>query len=460
MLRSLTLIGKRSSFSFVFSGAGVTFVLRILFVGLGFVTQIVLTRTLGVSSYGLFAYAYNWADLLLILTMLGFPNLLIRNLAIYREQEQWSFMRGLIHFARTVSLLVVFLVIGAALAVAWVSGLGQQAVWQSGFLGAENFKAAVWFTETTLWTIFLALAALPLMTQVRLQQAILQGMGHIINSQLAEFLLRPLLFLGLVVGLSLVLSGKFSASVAMGANLAAAGVALVYSASAVAKALPALLRSAPAVYQPRLWLRMTLPLLLISGMQIINTRTDSIMLGTLAGANAVGIYNVAAQVAQVITIVLTAVNVALAPNFARLYANGDMGRLQRLVTQSTRLILFGSVTISIGIIVFEGLILGVFGAEFLAANSALYILIVGRILNAASGSAGVLLTMTHNEGFTALGVGISAVTNIILNALFIPAYGIEGAALATTISMILWNVLLVIFARRRLGIRTTALGWL
>src|SRR5690606_2787877 len=115
------------------------------------------------------------------------------------------------------------------------------------FLGAENFKAAVWFTETTLWTILFALAALPLMTQVRLQQAILQGLRHIINSQLAEFLLRPVLFLGLVIGLSLLLSDKFSASVAMVANLVAAGIALVYSAFAVAKALPAELRSASAV---------------------------------------------------------------------------------------------------------------------------------------------------------------------------------------------------------------------
>ncbi len=49
-------------------------------------------------------------------------------------------------------------------------------------------------------------------------------------------------------------------------------------------------------------------------------------------------------------------------------------------------------------------------------------------------------------------------TNVILNALLIPRWDIAGAAIATGTSLILWNVLLVILVRRRLGVDATAIG--
>ena len=44
--------------------------------------------------------------------------------------------------------------------------------------------------------------------------------------------------------------------------------------------------------------------------------------------------------------------------------------------------------------------------------------------------------------------------NIILNLVLVPRFGIVGAALATTISMVVWNVLLVIAVRKKLGVNS------
>ena len=66
--------------------------------------------------------------------------------------------------------------------------------------------------------------------------------------------------------------------------------------------------------------------------------------------------------------------------------------------------------------------------------------------------------MTGHERDTATGVGIAAAVNVTLNVLLIPLWGIEGAAIATAISLMTWNILLAVWVYRRLGIYTTAAG--
>ena len=52
-----------------------------------------------------------------------------------------------------------------------------------------------------------------------------------------------------------------------------------------------------------------------------------------------------------------------------------------------------------------------------------------------------------------IGVGTSVLLNIALNATLIPMYGIEGAAIATAISLVTWNLLLWCWVTYRLGLQ-------
>jgi len=60
--------------------------------------------------------------------------------------------------------------------------------------------------------------------------------------------------------------------------------------------------------------------------------------------------------------------------------------------------------------------------------------------------------MTGYEKDTALGLAISAVLNVLLNLILIPKFSMAGAAAATSISMIVWNLLLWCLVWKRLGI--------
>jgi O-antigen/teichoic acid export membrane protein len=69
-----------------------------------------------------------------------------------------------------------------------------------------------------------------------------------------------------------------------------------------------------------------------------------------------------------------------------------------------------------------------------------------------TGSVGVTLDMMGMEHITARGVAISTVINIILNISLTLMLGVMGAALATSISMIVLNATLAYWLYYKTGI--------
>jgi len=60
--------------------------------------------------------------------------------------------------------------------------------------------------------------------------------------------------------------------------------------------------------------------------------------------------------------------------------------------------------------------------------------------------------MTGNQNIHAVIVFFSAVINVCLNAIMIPAWGINGAAVATCITTVVWNLWMSVIAHRRIGV--------
>jgi O-antigen/teichoic acid export membrane protein len=151
-----------------------------------------------------------------------------------------------------------------------------------------------------------------------------------------------------------------------------------------------------------------------------------------------------------------AVNAALAPMISALHASGKVKELQRVVTLAARGIAFFCVPAGL-VLVFAGEpILGLFGAEFKAGYRALVILAGGQLVNALSGSVGLLTMMTGHQGRAVRVVAVCVLLNILLNAILIPRFGIAGAAAATAATTILSNLLLLVYVVRHLGINPTA----
>jgi O-antigen/teichoic acid export membrane protein len=417
-----------------------SFALNLTAKAMTFATTALLARLLSAEGYGVYAYAMAIILLLGLPTSLGLPALVVRYVAAHRVREEWGLMRGLLIRANQMVLLLALIMGGGAAAVAW--------------LLVRHFE------PERLLTFWVALALLPLTALGALRSAALCGLHYVVLSQLPEKLIRPGLFI-IVAGTAYLVLGneRFTPAWAMGAQVTATAAAFFLGAWLLLRRIPTEVRQASPAYEARAWVRALIPLALLSGIHIVTAQTDIVMLGALQGVHAAGVYRVAARGAELVSFGLVVINTILAPTISRLYASKEMLRLQRVITTGAWVALLLTLPMAIPLMLFGSWILGrVFGAEFSVGGTALTILCGGQIVNAGTGSVGLILTMTGHGRETATGIGIAALLNIILNAVFIPFWGVEGASAATAISLVTWNVILAVLVHRRLGLHSGAWG--
>ena len=429
---------ERASNSSIGKDAIGSFGLKVSYTGLSFLGAALLARLLGPSGYGVYAYAYAMVSLLSIPSQFGLPNLVVRETARGVARGDFSAVQGIWRWAgRTVGQISLVLVALAGLA-AWFF---------RGTLDAERLATYIW-----------ALALVPLVALGNLRGAALRGLHRVVAGQLPEFLLQPgLLSLFLVIAAFLA-DRPIPASTAMALNAGAAALSFLAGAFLLWRVTPSEVQKAAPRYDNRTWLKSTLPLALIGGLRLANRQAAIIILGFFVADADIGIYRVAAQVSLLTSFGLDAINMVVAPRFAALYARAEMVKLQRLVTISNRIILAFNFTLTTGFVVLGRLFLKLaFGQPYEAAYLPLMILLVGQLVNSATGSVGVLLNMTHKEQEAAKGIAIAFVVNVILNFLLVPVLGIIGSSVANATAMIIWNVLLWLAVRRHLGINSLAI---
>lgn len=417
-------------------GATGSLLLKVAHAILTVAITVVLARALGPEGYGRYAFVYALVILCAIPAQAGLPTLLVREVAAYEARGGWRLMRGLLRRANQA-------VAAATAAIALVSALVGI------FLGDR-------VAEGELAIYAWGLALLPLLALGNLRGAALRGLRKVVRGQLPELLLRPGLFV-LALTVVAVAGAGVSPGMAMALHAGAALVAFLIGAWLLLRVLPHEARSATPEYRTRAWAASVLPLTLLAGIQVVNNQTDVVLLGVLASKEEVGIYRVVFQAATLVVFVLTAVNMVLAPHFARLHAMGERAELERLARWGAKMVLLAAAPVAAGLVIFGGPVLGfVFGTRYAVGAAALAILCVGQLANAAMGSVGLLLNMTGHERDTAVGVGLAAGANVVLNLLLIPPFGIEGAATATAASLMIWNVVLYRRVRRRLDVVPTA----
>jgi O-antigen/teichoic acid export membrane protein len=415
-----------------------TLMLKIAFSGLMFLTSLILARLLGVKGYGAYAYAIAWINLLKIFGILGLEQLIIREAASYCQRSEWNFLKGLLNWVRVVSLLASLLLATSALVLTWlISG---------------NFNSQM---LTAFW---IALIMLPIVVQMRVRQAALQGLQHIIAGQLPEMLIQPASFLLLIAFTFLIFQIKITSFTALALQVIAASIAFFTSSVQLKQRIPQPVKHISQKYQSGIWMRSALPLLFISGIHIINARMDSIMLGILSNAESVGIYVASARVAELILFVSVAGGTAIAPRIAELHAAGELDKLQHLITKMSRVMLLFALPVAAGLLIFSNWILYLFGPEFIQGRLCITILCFAQLINVAFGPVNLLLIMCGQERQAAKAVLIGASINFILNLILIPIWGLEGTAAATTTAIVIINSFLSLTAYKRLGIYSSATG--
>jgi O-antigen/teichoic acid export membrane protein len=214
------------------------------------------------------------------------------------------------------------------------------------------------------------------------------------------------------------------------------------------------LYNAPKV-KARFVLTQSFPMLLSNSLVYLMGWIDTLMLGYLASTIDVGLYSVVVKVSNFSLIFISSVNTTSAPKIASLYAQGQKEKLAHHMRNSTNLIFGVSIIMILLAIAFNQQILSLFGEEFRAGGLALIILLAGQAFNTFSGNVGVFMNMTGGQKMLRNFTFIAVILNIILNYLFIPHFGIVGAAAGSAAANILLNTLCIIFVYKQHRILTT-----
>lgn len=400
-------------------GAGIVFFGSVFWLSFEFLSRVIIARHYSIAEYGVFNLALTVLSIALILATLGFQNSLPREVAFYREKEP----------SKVGDLISTALIIVALNSIIWVIVL---------ILGAESIAQI--FHDTRLVQALRIMAfALPFFALIIVIVAISRGFGRVRELVYFQNTAYPLLFFILIV------TGIF-----LNADYGYIFIAYLLSQSLTCLFLML------EVYKSKLFklsflfnitlarelVKFSIPLMFVGILNYIMGWTDTLMLGYYMSTKVVGLYNAASPLAKLLLLILSSAGFLYMPLVSTLYAQGKIDEIRNLYALLTKWIFILTFPLFSLMFLLPDFVIAIFfGSAYVPSSSALRILSVGFIFHVIFGLNGISLVVIKENKFMMYSNLFSAILNVILNAVLIPHYGLNGAAVATAISYLVGNIL-------------------
>ena len=433
-LRSLARGGMLNTVGFAVAGV------------LGFVLTVVVTREVGSSGAGVFFSAVAVFTILMQVAKFGADTGVVRFVPAYLARGNARDVRPAIRIGVVPSAIAG--VVAAAIAL----------------LAAEPTARVFARDRTADVAELLRLLApyLPFATVTIVLLAATRAYSmrpYVAIESLAKPALKPALILALAAGGSLT-----SADLALGWGLpeAIACAAAVVTLVVLTRRRPAPIDAPPqrplGELASEFW-RFAAPRGIAGAFQVSVFWIDVLLLGRYRPSGEVGAYAAASRVAMVGTFALQAIRIAIAPTISRLLARDDREGAQAVYQVATWWLIALSWPLFLGLAVFSPFVLSIFGPGFGIGSTALTILALAMLVNLGTGNVTVVLLMGGKSSWNLLNTAVAVTTNVSLNVLLIPRYGMEGAAVAWAATIVVENVMAVVEVRRFLGMRPFGPGY-
>ena len=428
---------KRTSshISMLTKGAGGSFLVKVLSAGVLFAVQIALARMLGVESYGTYIYVLTWINILAVFSKFGLDLSALRYVPRYYSQKQWGLLKGFFKY-NDYTHLVFSIVVAVVL----------------GVLVKYYFRPE---SKSLADTSLIACILLPLLVRMQMRGAYLQAFKRVVHAQWPELVLRPILLVAGVFFIYRFSDAGLGALSAIVINIIASLIALIILGIIYRSVLPQELAVDSERYRIGEWNRVGFTFLLLSGSEFLLHQIDIIMIGFFLGTTEAGLYAVATRLVKLLSFGLIAINSIAAPMISELYVSREKSELQRIMTIAAIGGILYFFPASLVLIIWGKALLSLFGPLFVTGYVALLILTAGRLVDSLTGLVGYLMTMTEHHKAAMIIQLFTVIVNVTLNLLLIPLYGIKGAAIATAISMVTWNVISLFYVKFALNINPT-----
>lgn len=387
---------------------------------------------MGAAELGVYVLALSWCILLATVTTFGLPVAAIRFVGEAVSGNRPAVIQGFLYW-------------------------GQKAVFTAGLGFAAVLSAALWLglvdLESGKRSAFLAAFwALPFYALINFHAGVANAYSRFSLSFMPNNVVRPFVFLCALYVVWLTGEPMSAASVMNLHWLVIVAVSTV-TASFVIRHSNASFASPTQQHDRRLWLRTSLPLMVLALFNGYFPEFTVILVGSMLPSDSVAVYHIAFRIALLISFALFAVDAYLGPAAAQLFAQGDIDSLQQSVNRATRLRFFGALIAFGALALFGKAILGLFGAEFVAGYVSLLMLAFGELIHAAAGPVTRLMSVSGHQDKCLYVFGCCLVGAVALIAILAPAFGINGAAAAAMMTMISWSVWMRQLVIKHLGIK-------
>lgn len=208
----------------------------------------------------------------------------------------------------------------------------------------------------------------------------------------------------------------------------------------------------------RLWLRASLPLVIVSGLDDLVFYADVLTVSLLLPPEDVGLYFAAARVLALANFIYYAMYLVAGRRFALDLASRDAELLQSSLIQSSRLTFWLTTLAVLATLVGGPLILAAFGEAFEGAFGVMAVLGLGTVVRAMAGQAGELLVVAGKQREAMRLFGLTLAVGIVLSLVLTPLFGITGAAAASAGAMAARTLLLASTVWRTSRLRIVSLG--
>lgn len=407
----------------------VAFAIRVASAGIAYFSHIILARWLSLEQYGLFAAVWTWLLIAGGTFPLGFNVSVLGQLPRYLRAGDVSHALGLAVTALSLTLaLSAFVAIVAIGIVGWGPDLVD---------------------ETLAPLAILAVLCLPLLAVSEVNEGLARAMGWMGSALVPAYIARPLFMLA-AGGLLLVSGVDLDAASVLGCALFAAIATTVLQTAWIAFRLLRITGLGPPRLAVRAWLLVSLPMLVTEVSELLLASVDFLFVAAWVGTSEAGLYFAAQRSIALVAFVNFAVGAAAASSVAGALSN--RARLAQEFRRAATLAFWPSVAGALALVAAGPLLLALFGPQYNDGTSILAILAVGFVARSFVGPAEVLLNVIGAARACAAILVAHLVLALVLNVLLVPAFGIVGAALAASLTMVSLSIGFAAYAWFSLGI--------
>jgi len=176
-------------------------------------------------------------------------------------------------------------------------------------------------------------------------------------------------------------------------------------------------------------------------------KLDSLMVGSLLGLDENGIYTTVFYIALVIEIPRRAVTQVITPLYSKHFDKNELDQVESIYKKTALNQLI------VGLLIFVGIVFNLQNVFWIMPNGEAFrigfwvTIIIGfsKLIDMSFGLNNELILMSKYYRFLILGVLILGILTVLTNLWLIPILGINGAALASLISILIFNLLKVGF---------------